>query len=75
MTASWHASPQLFTDAVRRHAYWPRHAAAPRHVRLLAALGHRPRTRSMIAQNNQIAVNHAAFPLRSPGQASEGTST
>jgi len=75
MAASWQATPRLFTDAVRRHAYWPRHAAAPPHVRLLAALGHRLRTRPMIGQNNQIAENHAVFPLRSPGQAGEGTST
>jgi len=75
MAASWHASPQLSTDAVRRHAYWPRHAAPAPHVRLRAALGHRLRTRPIIAQNDQIAVNHAAFPLRSPGQLIEGTST
>jgi hypothetical protein len=75
MAASWHASPQLFTDAVGRHAYWPRHAAAPPHVRLLAALAHRLRTRPMIARNNQIAEDYCAFQLRSPGQASEGAST
>jgi hypothetical protein len=74
MAASWQATPQLFTDAVGRHAYWPRHAAPPPHGRLFAALGHRLRTRLMSAQNDQIAVNLTEIPLRSPGQASEGTS-
>jgi hypothetical protein len=75
MAANWHASPYLFNEAAGRDAYSPRHAAAPPHVRLLAALGRRLKTRPMIAQNNQIAENHVAFPLRSPGQAEEGTRT
>jgi hypothetical protein len=73
MAASWQARPQLFTHTVRRAAYWPRHAAPRPHVRLLAALGHRLSAWPMSAQNDQIALNLAAIPLRSHGQASEGT--
>jgi hypothetical protein len=75
MAASWHASPYLFANARGRDAYAPRHAAAPPHVRLLAALRQRPRTRPVSAQNDKIALDHAAVPLCSPGQASAGTST
>jgi hypothetical protein len=75
MAASWHASPYLLNKAAGRDPYSPRHAVPQPHVGLLAALRQRPRMRPMSAQNDQTALNHAAIPLRSPGQASEGTST
>lgn len=68
MAASWHASPSLFDKSAGGDAYSPRHAAPPPHVRLLAALRKRPRTQPMSAQNDRIAVNLTAIPLRFPGQ-------